>query len=110
MALVQAGKNMDAIYPKPIMLNECTMIVLANDLEGLKRTKTSNSTSIYKIKDDDFQQWRQESQNLEIENHNKKEIHNLLIKRNNQLWRQGFDDWWKQQSFIKGKRGRRPGK
>jgi hypothetical protein len=65
-------------------------------------------------RDEDCKKWldeRNESDNApELYNMTKKEIQDFLIQRDRNLWISGFNDWWKKQTLITVRHGRRPGK
>ncbi|MCL7422384.1 MAG: hypothetical protein M8364_15945 [Methylobacter sp.] len=56
-------------------------------------------------RDDSFNDWVAEK-NIDLDSMKRAEIHEHLKGRNLDLWKRGFNDWWKKQKYHKKKPGR----
>jgi hypothetical protein len=105
-------------YPPPILLKDCVMVVLREDLERLiisnakseekkpTQAETVNTESEKQLEFDkkceSFELWL--LIDTDRESLTKGKIKEKL-EAFNTIWCHGFTDWWKNQNYVKGNRG-----
>jgi hypothetical protein len=68
---------------------------------------TKEKTSVYKLRNESCKAWL-ESESPQLDKMTKAQIESSLKNYNSQLWSHGFNDWYRQQSLITLKTGRKP--
>lgn len=88
---------------------EPTPLVSSKEIKSFETSlslEKNKNIGTYQIKNQAFKKWLDEC-NQNTESMTKAQIHSELKLIDSSLWASGFDDWWRQQSFIRGKPGRK---